>query len=407
MGEVNVHDGDYVRCECCGRQTKVRLFDPGKIALLSPDAMGSMKRENVALKCQHCGYIICFSCASSQTGSVGIPTCPSCKKEGGPYFFTTQDQEGSGQEHIERTSPNGEHPESRGSDDETSRMLSDLNDPNPRIRAGNAILLGCRRVKAAVPQLLPLLYDDDVMVVGAAARALGEIGDKQAIPGLASALKRLSDFADVLQAARYGYAVSTGRIAYEMPEDREASREPLSDEERRIHNVLQRVAQETNVELQELGACVYAEIMTALAKFGDESAVAPIADLLCCPRDNPDSFAATSPALREDAAKALSELIRKLPATENTLNVLLGIERQLLSAVRQPLSDQEVEEIVDQLDRSNRLSPVEEDLQPCERHEIALLTTWRTLKRKRRWVSKALGRPTGSIWHRVLNWFRA
>lgn len=89
MSEVSVRDGDYVKCASCGRQTKVRVFDPGEIALLGPDAMVTMKRDNVALKCQDCGYIICFSCSSSQTGSVGIPTCPSCKKEGGPYFFTT------------------------------------------------------------------------------------------------------------------------------------------------------------------------------------------------------------------------------------------------------------------------------------------------------------------------------
>ena len=88
MSQVNVRDGEYVKCGNCGRQAKVRIFDPGKVALLGPDAMLSMRQENIALKCQDCGYIVCFACASSQTGPVGIPTCPSCKKEGGPYFFT-------------------------------------------------------------------------------------------------------------------------------------------------------------------------------------------------------------------------------------------------------------------------------------------------------------------------------
>ncbi len=82
-------DGCYVPCGSCGRPSKVRMFDPGKVALIGPDQMRSMQRENVALKCQDCGYVVCFSCASSKTGPVGIPTCPSCKKEGGPYFFTT------------------------------------------------------------------------------------------------------------------------------------------------------------------------------------------------------------------------------------------------------------------------------------------------------------------------------
>jgi len=84
-----LRDGCFVTCAACGRQAKVRMFDPGKVALIGPNEMRSMQRENVALKCQDCGYIICFSCSSSQTGSVGIPTCPSCKKQGGPYFFTT------------------------------------------------------------------------------------------------------------------------------------------------------------------------------------------------------------------------------------------------------------------------------------------------------------------------------
>ena len=95
MDDMNPRDGDFVKCGSCGGQAKVRVFDPGKIALLGPDSMEAMKRENVALKCQDCGYIVCFSCASSQTGSVGIPTCPSCKSKGGPYFFTTSQ---SGQE---------------------------------------------------------------------------------------------------------------------------------------------------------------------------------------------------------------------------------------------------------------------------------------------------------------------
>lgn len=88
IGE-ELRDGCFITCGACGRQAKVRMFDRGKVALIGPNEMRNMQRENIALKCQDCGYVICFSCSSSQTGSVGIPTCPSCKKEGGPYFFTT------------------------------------------------------------------------------------------------------------------------------------------------------------------------------------------------------------------------------------------------------------------------------------------------------------------------------
>ena len=53
-------------------------------------------------------------------------------------------------EQIERRSPMHEHPQSQASDDEISQMLSRLNDPIPRIRAGNAFTLGERHVEAAV-----------------------------------------------------------------------------------------------------------------------------------------------------------------------------------------------------------------------------------------------------------------
>lgn len=286
-------------------------------------------------------------------------------------------------EQIERRSPMHEHPQSQASDDEISQMLSRLNDPIPRIRAGNAFTLGERHVEAAVQPLLRLLDDDDVMVVGAAARSLGTIGDKQAIPGLASALRRLSDFAGVFKAARYGYGVSTGRVMYERSGEDETSSEPLSAQERHVAKGVDELAQDIDVEIQKLGLWVHAEIMTALAKFGDESAITPIADLLACPYDNP------TPRLREDAAKALSELIRKLPVTESTLKALPAIEQRLLSALQNKGSSLPAEQIA------------------WKRANQAVRATIKTVKWKRRLVSKKLGRPTASIWDTILNWFRA
>ncbi len=275
-----------------------------------------------------------------------------------------------------------EHQQSRASDEDISQMIDRLNDPNPRIRAGNAISLGERRVEAAVQPLLRMLDDDDVMVVGAAARALGAIGDKQAIPTLALALKRLSDLAGLVKAARYGYGLSTGTIMYERPTADETSYGRLSPEERHLANVIDEITQEIDFEFQRLGLWVHAEIMNALAKFGDESAIAPIAELLVCPHDYP------SPHLRECAAKALSELITRLPATENTLNVLPAIEQRLLSALQEKGGSHPAEQT--EWKRANQ----------------AVRTTMKTLKSKRRLLSKVLGRPPGSVWNRVLNWFR-
>ncbi len=89
MHETNLRDGDLVQCGKCGGQAKVRVFDPGKIVLIDPNAMVSMRKENIALKCQNCGFVICFSCVSSQTGAIGVTKCPACNIEAGPYFFTT------------------------------------------------------------------------------------------------------------------------------------------------------------------------------------------------------------------------------------------------------------------------------------------------------------------------------
>ncbi len=84
-------DGCYVTCGVCGCSAKVKIFDPGKIVV---GLRSIMQSENIALKCQDCGFIMCSSCASPQTGTVSIPTCPSCKKEGGPYFFTKAEEAG-------------------------------------------------------------------------------------------------------------------------------------------------------------------------------------------------------------------------------------------------------------------------------------------------------------------------
>ncbi len=74
-------DGESVECGSCKRTVRVQYHDRGKIAIVDPQAIRS-----VALRCQSCGFVVCFSCSVGPAGE-GIPTCPACKEQGGPYFF--------------------------------------------------------------------------------------------------------------------------------------------------------------------------------------------------------------------------------------------------------------------------------------------------------------------------------
>lgn len=79
-------ESQFVTCQVCGAQAKVRYMDDSKVAIAGPEAIAQMRRENTAFRCQECGGVMCFSCAMSETLH-GIPVCPLCGAEGGPYFF--------------------------------------------------------------------------------------------------------------------------------------------------------------------------------------------------------------------------------------------------------------------------------------------------------------------------------
>jgi hypothetical protein len=85
--QVEVKDGDFVTCTSCKRKAPVKIFDKKQITVIGPEAMESFARQNIALKCQDCGAFLCFKCSSSKIGDIGIPKCPDCGKEGGPYFI--------------------------------------------------------------------------------------------------------------------------------------------------------------------------------------------------------------------------------------------------------------------------------------------------------------------------------
>lgn len=73
-------DGDSVNCEKCGKSVTVKLAS-SDISVGTPETLRTM-----AFKCQDCGYVACGSCVFPAT-DLTLPTCPSCKSEGGPYFF--------------------------------------------------------------------------------------------------------------------------------------------------------------------------------------------------------------------------------------------------------------------------------------------------------------------------------
>jgi HEAT repeat protein len=68
-------------------------------------------------------------------------------------------------------------------------VLNALKDKNPYVRATAAKVLGEIGDKTAVPALIKALKDENPDVRTAAAEALGKIGDKRAVPHLIKALK--------------------------------------------------------------------------------------------------------------------------------------------------------------------------------------------------------------------------
>jgi len=73
-------EGQMVSCEKCGKQVRVQFQKKGTIAIADPQAL-----QTTALRCQDCGFITCYSCASASVQLMLV--CPSCKGLGGPSFF--------------------------------------------------------------------------------------------------------------------------------------------------------------------------------------------------------------------------------------------------------------------------------------------------------------------------------
>jgi len=86
--KTKLKDGKKIACSACQKQGVIRVFGNSKeITLLGPEQIKSFEKENTILRCQECNELVCFSCASKATGDLGVPKCPKCGAEGGPYFI--------------------------------------------------------------------------------------------------------------------------------------------------------------------------------------------------------------------------------------------------------------------------------------------------------------------------------
>ncbi len=75
-------DGEMVDCAGCAKSVRVQFYGSAKISVVDPRAI-----QSIALRCQQCGKVVCYRCSTGPSGE-GIPVCPFCKSQGGPYFFT-------------------------------------------------------------------------------------------------------------------------------------------------------------------------------------------------------------------------------------------------------------------------------------------------------------------------------
>jgi len=74
-------DGDMVQCQRCAKNVRVKYYDRDTVVVVS-----TQEQQTLALRCQYCGYVLCDSCAHPANSL--FPTCPSCQREWGPYYFT-------------------------------------------------------------------------------------------------------------------------------------------------------------------------------------------------------------------------------------------------------------------------------------------------------------------------------
>lgn len=120
-------------------------------------------REYPAGECDGCGRWVCGRCLHREVPDHHYSTCDECLQGMSPYRSVTN------------------------LDDE--ELVRVLGDPKALDRDRAAMLLGDRRVAAAMQPLCTALEDKDKFVRSEAARALGGLGQAEAVPGLLRALR--------------------------------------------------------------------------------------------------------------------------------------------------------------------------------------------------------------------------
>lgn len=73
--------------------------------------------------------------------------------------------------------------------DEVEKLIQQLKDPDPEVRADAADIMREFKMQRAVPYLIEALDDEDSLVRDIAAEALGEIGGDKAVSALIAALR--------------------------------------------------------------------------------------------------------------------------------------------------------------------------------------------------------------------------
>jgi HEAT repeat protein len=169
---------------------------------------------------------------------VGIPTCPSCGKQGGPYFFTTADGFPTEVESTAELS--------------AAELVGLLEASDSETRKEAISALAKKGNQASVPYLLKRLNDTDEFVRVYAAMALGDLGDPTVIPDLNAA--RNSVATDI----QFHFDDAINQIEERsLPEDErrhradEAKRRAEEDARRREEEVAKKRCEEQSRRRQE------------------------------------------------------------------------------------------------------------------------------------------------------------
>jgi tetratricopeptide (TPR) repeat protein len=89
LSRLGRKEEEYLVCDKCGRKAKARRFRQKDFTIEFLLGRGrkheECMRENVALVCRRCGFILCYRCTKG--GLPSISCCPKCGEEHMPIFL--------------------------------------------------------------------------------------------------------------------------------------------------------------------------------------------------------------------------------------------------------------------------------------------------------------------------------